>query len=60
VAEAFRTPGERFTALPEFDFEPRIGRKIDHLIPHAGHGLQEDQGPLVGGLIVDWLSSGPT
>jgi hypothetical protein len=53
VAEAFRTPGERFTALPEFDFEPRIGRKIDHLIPHAGHGLQEDQGPLVGGLIVD-------
>jgi haloalkane dehalogenase len=38
----------------------RIGRKIDHLIPHAGHGLQEDQGPLVGGLIVDWLASGPT
>ena len=35
----------------------RIGRKIDHVIPDAGHGLQEDQGPLVGGLIADWLKS---
>jgi haloalkane dehalogenase len=37
----------------------RIGRRIDHLIPEAGHGLQEDQGPLIGGLITDWLASGP-
>jgi haloalkane dehalogenase len=36
-----------------------IGRKIDHVIPDAGHGLQEDQGPLVGSLIADWLSSSP-
>jgi haloalkane dehalogenase len=35
------TSGERLAS--------RIGRNIDHLIPHAGHGLQEDQGPLVGG-----------
>jgi haloalkane dehalogenase len=36
----------------------RIGRQIDHVIPEAGHGLQEDQGPLIGGLIADWLDSG--
>jgi haloalkane dehalogenase len=36
----------------------RIGRRIDHVIPEAGHGLQEDQGPLVGELVADWLSSG--
>jgi haloalkane dehalogenase len=35
-----------------------IGRKLDHVIPGAGHGLQEDQGPLVGELIADWLTSG--
>ena len=38
----------------------RIGRRIDHAIPEAGHGLQEDQGELVGRLIVDWLSQRPT
>ena len=32
-----------------------IGRRIDHVIPDAGHGLQEDQGELVGSLIADWL-----
>lgn len=32
-----------------------IGRRIDHVIPGAGHGLQEDQGELVGSLIADWL-----
>lgn len=32
-----------------------IGREIDHVIPEAGHGLPEDQGPLVGDLIADWL-----
>jgi haloalkane dehalogenase len=36
-----------------------IGRKLDHVIPQAGHGLQEDQGPMVGELIADWLVSGP-
>jgi haloalkane dehalogenase len=36
-----------------------IGRKIDHVIPDAGHGLQEDRGPLVGSLIADWLGSAP-
>jgi haloalkane dehalogenase len=46
------TSGERLAS--------RIGRTIDHLIPHAGHGLQEDQGPLVGSLIADWLRSDPT
>jgi haloalkane dehalogenase len=37
----------------------RIGRKLDHVIPEAGHGLQEDQGPLVGTLIADWLANKP-
>ena len=32
-----------------------IGRRIDHVIPGAGHGLQEDQGELLGALIADWL-----
>jgi haloalkane dehalogenase len=35
----------------------RIGHRIDHVIPDAGHGLQEDQGPMVGELIADWLLS---
>lgn len=33
----------------------RIGRRIDHVIEDAGHALQEDQGPLIGKLIADWL-----
>jgi haloalkane dehalogenase len=37
----------------------RIGRKVDHVIPEAGHGLQEDQGPMIGSLIADWLDSNP-
>jgi haloalkane dehalogenase len=37
----------------------RIGRTIDHVIPEAGHGLQEDQGTMIGDLIADWLVSGP-
>jgi haloalkane dehalogenase len=36
-----------------------IGRRIDHVISEAGHGLQEDQGALVGQLIADWLVAGP-
>jgi haloalkane dehalogenase len=35
----------------------RIGRSIDYVVPDAGHGLQEDQGAMVGGLIADWLLS---
>ena len=34
----------------------RIGRNLDHVIPDAGHGLQEDQGPMIGELIAEWLS----
>ena len=34
-----------------------IGRRIDHVIPGAGHALQEDQGELVASLIADWLVS---
>jgi pimeloyl-ACP methyl ester carboxylesterase len=36
----------------------RIGREIDHVIPDAGHALQEDQGPMIGELIVEWLLAG--
>ena len=36
----------------------RIGRRITHVIPDAGHGLQEDQGPMIGKLIADWLLGG--
>ncbi len=44
------TSGERLAS--------RIGRNLDHVIPDAGHGLQEDQGPLVGSLIAEWLTGG--
>ena len=37
----------------------RLGRTIDHVIADAGHGVQEDQGELVGRLITDWLGSRP-
>jgi haloalkane dehalogenase len=33
----------------------QLGHRIDHVIPDAGHGLQEDQGPMVGELIAEWL-----
>lgn len=33
----------------------RIGHKIDHVIPRARYALQEDQGPLIGKLIAEWL-----
>ena len=40
--------GERFAAA--------IGHPgIDHVIPDASHFLQEDQGPLIGETISDWL-----
>jgi haloalkane dehalogenase len=41
--------GERFAAA--------LGTSIDHVIADAGHFLQEDQGPEIGGLIADWLRS---
>ena len=37
----------------------RLGRGIDHVIPEAGHALQEDQGPMIAALIADWLDSTP-
>ena len=41
--------GERFAAS--------IGREAPTTIENASHFLQEDQGPLIGGLIADWLSA---
>ena len=32
-----------------------LGSELDHVIPGAGHFLQEDAGPEIGGLIADWL-----
>jgi haloalkane dehalogenase len=41
--------GERFAAA--------VGHSgIDHVIPDASHFLQEDQGPLIGEKIADWLT----
>jgi haloalkane dehalogenase len=36
-------------------FAAAIGAELAHVVPDAGHFLQEDQGPLVGRLIVEWL-----
>jgi len=41
--------GERFAAS--------IGRETPTTIENASHFLQEDQGPLIGDLIADWLTS---
>lgn len=41
--------GERFAAA--------IGSEVAHVIPDAGHFLQEDQGELVGRLIAEWLAA---
>ncbi len=41
--------GERFAAA--------IGSEVAHVIPEAGHFLQEDQGELVGRLIAEWLAA---
>ena len=39
-------------------FAQAIGHHgIDHVIPEASHFLQEDQGPLIGRTIADWLRS---
>jgi haloalkane dehalogenase len=37
-------------------FAETIGRPAPRAIEHAGHFLQEDQGPLIGALIADWLT----
>ena len=34
-----------------------LGTRIDHVLPNAGHFLQEDAGVEIGGLISDWLAS---
>jgi haloalkane dehalogenase len=39
-------------------FADSIGRPAPRTIPDASHFLQEDQGPLIGGLIADWLTAG--
>jgi haloalkane dehalogenase len=39
-------------------FARALGTEIDHVIPGAGHFLQEDAGVEIGGLISDWLVSG--
>jgi haloalkane dehalogenase len=35
-----------------------VGGDIAHVIADAGHFLQEDAGPQIGGLIADWLRAG--
>jgi haloalkane dehalogenase len=40
-------------------FAEALGTQIDHVIADAGHFVQEDAGPQLGGLIADWLASGP-
>jgi haloalkane dehalogenase len=37
-------------------FAEALGTEIAHVIPDAGHFLQEDQGPLIGRLIAEWLA----
>jgi pimeloyl-ACP methyl ester carboxylesterase len=41
--------GERFAAA--------IGRSAPRVIDDASHFLQEDQGPLIGTLIAEWLGA---
>ncbi len=38
-------------------FASALGQPSPRLIPEAGHYLQEDQGPMVGEAIADWLGS---
>ena len=38
-------------------FAAAIGTEVAHVIPGASHFLQEDQGPLVGRLVAEWLTS---
>lgn len=36
-------------------FAAALNTEVHHVIPEASHFLQEDQGPLIGRLIADWL-----
>jgi haloalkane dehalogenase len=38
-------------------FAEAIGTEVAHVVPDAGHFLQEDQGMLVGRLIAEWLAA---
>jgi haloalkane dehalogenase len=38
-------------------FAGALGQPPPRLIPEAGHYVQEDQGPLIGAAIADWLGS---
>ena len=40
-------------------FASALGQPAPRPVPEAGHFLQEDQGPLIGETIADWLASGP-
>jgi haloalkane dehalogenase len=37
-------------------FAAAIGSEVAHVVPDAGHFLQEDQGALVGRLLAEWLA----
>ncbi|HEY4280445.1 MAG TPA: haloalkane dehalogenase [Conexibacter sp.] len=39
-------------------FAQAIGAEIAQVLPDASHFLQEDQGPLLGRLIADWITAG--
>jgi haloalkane dehalogenase len=39
-------------------FAQALGLRVDHVLPDAGHFLQEDAGAEIGGLVADWLVSG--
>ena len=39
-------------------FAQALGSEVAHVIPEAGHFLQEDAGPQIGDLIADWLQAG--
>jgi haloalkane dehalogenase len=52
--------GEADSILPiqsGWRFARAIGAEVDHVIPGAGHYLQEDAGPQIGRLIAGWLNS---
>jgi len=38
-------------------FAQALNTELHHVVAEAGHFLQEDQGPLVGRLLADWLGS---
>ncbi|HEY2316930.1 MAG TPA: haloalkane dehalogenase [Solirubrobacteraceae bacterium] len=40
-------------------FAAALNGEVAHVIADAGHFLQEDAGPQIGGLIADWLASQP-